>query len=93
MAKYRVTVFMTKREDEDEYVAFVPLVGGAVAGGKTPVEALENIQDVLDTLMVDATEDDIEALELSRVSQVVVTEVEVEASARAKASAGVDASA
>ena len=82
MKKRRVTVILYPG-DEGRYVAFMPLLRGCTTQGDSPEDALRMAKESVELMLEDATEDDLEGLEMSWVPHVVVGEVEVEAPAKA----------
>jgi predicted RNase H-like HicB family nuclease len=83
MKKRRVTVILYP-EDEGGYVAFMPLLNGCTTQGDSPEDALAMAKESIELMLEDATEYDLEALELSWAPHVVVGEVEVEVPAVAE---------
>ena len=76
MDKRRVTVILYPG-DEGRYVAFMPLLPGCTTQGDSPANAMEMAKESVELMLDDATEDDLEALDVSWVPHVVVGEVEV----------------
>ncbi len=84
MKKQKVTVILIP-EDDGGYMAFFPLFPSCTTYGETVGDALRMAKDSLRLALQDPSKDDVEALELSHTSHVVVGEIEVEVPARAKA--------
>ncbi len=81
MEKKRVTVVLYPG-GEGRYVAFMPLLRVCTTQGDSPEDALSMARESIELMLEDATEDDLEALEMSWVPHVVVGEVEVEVPSR-----------
>ncbi len=81
MSKARVTVILYPGDD-GHYVAFMPLLRGFTTQGDSPEHALEMAKESIELMLEDATDHDIETLEMSWASHVVVGEVEAEVPAR-----------
>ena len=62
----------------------MPLLNGCTTQGDSPEDALAMAKESIELMFEDATEDDLEALELSWAGHVVVGEVEVEVPAVAE---------
>ena len=77
MSKQKVTVILYPG-DEGGYVAFMPLLRGCTTQGDSPGHALEMARESIELMLEDATDDDMEALEMSCVPHIVVGEVEIE---------------
>ena len=89
MGRRKVTVILYPG-DEGGYVAFMPLLRGCTTEGDSPEEALDMAKESIELMLEDATDDDMEALELSWAPHVVVGEVEVEVPIRTEESAETD---
>jgi predicted RNase H-like HicB family nuclease len=81
MGKRNVTVILYPGDD-GRYTAFTPLLRGCTTQGDSPQHALQMAKESIELMLEEATEDDIESLEMSWAPHVVVGDVEVEVPAR-----------
>ena len=81
MGRRKVTVILYPGE-EGRYTAFVPLLRGCTTQGDSPNNAFEMAKECIELMLQDATDDDIESLDMSWVPHVVVGEVEVQVPSR-----------
>ena len=72
--RVRVLLFPS---DDGRYVAVMPFLRGCTTQGDSPEEALANARESIELMLEDATDDDLESLDLSWSPHVVVGEVEV----------------
>ena len=76
MDKRKVTVILFPGEDSG-YVAFMPLFPSSTTEGDTVEEALQNARESLELALEDPTDTDLECLDLSHATHIVIGEVEV----------------
>jgi len=86
MSKHKVTVILLP-SDEGRFQVFVPYFPHCTTDGDTVEDALKNAKEALEGLLETPEDIDIEALEYSHSSVVVVSEIEVEVQIGAKAEA------
>ena len=77
MEKRKVTVILFSGGDGG-YAAFMPLFPSCTTEGDTVEQALTNAKESLELALEESKPDDIECLEYSHPSHIVVGEVEVE---------------
>ena len=77
MEKRKVTVILFSGEDGG-YSAFIPLFPSCTTEGDTAEEALKNAKESLELALEETKPDDMECLDYSHPSHIVVGEVEVE---------------
>ncbi len=82
MKASKVTVILLPDPDSGTYAVYFPLFPGCVTGGDTAAEALKNAQEALALHLEDASDDDLQDLQLSHFDHVVVGEIEVKVDAK-----------
>ena len=81
MSKRKVTVILYPGEDGG-YVAFLPLFPSCTTEGDTVEETLRNAKESLELALEAPTDIDLECLDHSHATHIVIGEVEVEVSSQ-----------